>query len=226
MNTYCFFIVCHLKFLYWIKHTHTHTRHVTSSMTPGLHILPTSRNICPSALSYLFTSTQPPWSDQRVQRAWTPLYHVCPLTSFHCFFQKAHRTMCFGLKSQNLCGSVSSSWCFLRCSLNLYHKDFDIRHQHVLVGRWMVHEDLPDTSVSLPTHSCPWQKEKSTSRLRDAWVAQSVKCLPLAQVMILGSWDRAPHCACTQLGSLVLPPLTLVLSFVLCLFLSNKQIKS
>ena len=69
---------------------------------------------------------------------------------------------------------------------------------------------------------CLWQKEKSTSRLRGAWVAQSAKCLPLAQVMILGSWDRAPHCACTQLGSLVLPPLTLVLSFVLCLFLSNK----
>ena len=26
-----------------------------------------------------------------------------------------------------------------------------------------------------------------------AWVAQSVKHLPLAQVMISGSWDQAPH---------------------------------
>ena len=28
---------------------------------------------------------------------------------------------------------------------------------------------------------------------RGAWVAQSVKCLPSAQVIISGSWDRALH---------------------------------
>ena len=28
---------------------------------------------------------------------------------------------------------------------------------------------------------------------RDAWVAQSIKHLPLAQIMIPGSWDGVPH---------------------------------
>ena len=37
-----------------------------------------------------------------------------------------------------------------------------------------------------------------------AWVAQSVKCLPLAHVMISRSWDRAPRGAPSS-GSLLLP---------------------
>ena len=47
-----------------------------------------------------------------------------------------------------------------------------------------------------------------------AWVAQWVEPLPSAQVMIPGSWDRAPHRALCSVGSL-LPPLPLCLS--LCL---------
>ena len=43
------------------------------------------------------------------------------------------------------------------------------------------------------------------------WVAQSVKHLPLAQVMILGSWDPAAHGALCSVGSLLLPlPLPLL----------------
>ena len=39
----------------------------------------------------------------------------------------------------------------------------------------------------------------------DAWVAQSIKHLPLAQVMTPGSWDRVPHWAPCSVGSLLLP---------------------
>ena len=41
--------------------------------------------------------------------------------------------------------------------------------------------------------------------LLGAWVAQSVKHLPSAQVMILGSLDRAPYLAASSVGSLLLP---------------------
>ena len=40
--------------------------------------------------------------------------------------------------------------------------------------------------------------------LMGAWVAQLVKCLPLAQVMIPGSWDQALHGSLLR-GSLLLP---------------------
>ena len=39
-----------------------------------------------------------------------------------------------------------------------------------------------------------------------AWVVQSVKHLPLAQVMIPRSWDRVPHQAPCSVESLLLPP--------------------
>ena len=39
---------------------------------------------------------------------------------------------------------------------------------------------------------------------RDTWVAQSVKHLPSAQVMISGSWDGALHQAPCSVGSLIL----------------------
>jgi len=63
-----------------------------------------------------------------------------------------------------------------------------------------------------------WQPLEN-NRVRE-WMAQSVKCLPLAQVMILGSWDRAPYQAPCSVGNLLLPlPLLLpllVLSLYLC----------
>ena len=42
-------------------------------------------------------------------------------------------------------------------------------------------------------------------RLPGAWVAQWVKCLPSARVMIPGSCNRVPHRAPTSMGSLLLP---------------------
>ena len=41
--------------------------------------------------------------------------------------------------------------------------------------------------------------------MKGAWVAQLVKRLPSAQVMIPGSWDRAPHGVPCSAGSLLLP---------------------
>ena len=58
---------------------------------------------------------------------------------------------------------------------------------------------------------------------RGACLAQSVKCLPSAQVMIPGSWNGAPRWAPCSAGSLLLPlplPLPLLL-LVLSLALSN-----
>ena len=57
-------------------------------------------------------------------------------------------------------------------------------------------------------------------QMRGTWVAQWVKPLPLAQVMISGSWDRAPHRALCSTGSL-LPSLSAYLSAYLW-SLSNK----
>ena len=45
------------------------------------------------------------------------------------------------------------------------------------------------------------------------WVAQSVGCLPVAQVVILGLWDRAPHQAlCFSLSFPLVLSLALLLS--------------
>ena len=61
-------------------------------------------------------------------------------------------------------------------------------------------------------------------KTRDAWVAQSVKCLPLAQIMILGSWDQALNPASCSVENLLLPLLLLLPLFVLArsLSLANK----
>ena len=58
------------------------------------------------------------------------------------------------------------------------------------------------------------------------WMAQSVKCLPSAHVIIPGSLDGAPHWASCSAGSLLLPlPLPLpppdALSLSLCLSLKS-----
>ena len=56
-----------------------------------------------------------------------------------------------------------------------------------------------------------------------AWVAQSVKHLPLAQVMISESWDQALRQAPCSEGSLLLPlPLPLPITCSPSLSLSNK----
>jgi len=58
----------------------------------------------------------------------------------------------------------------------------------------------------------PADEIKQEKQNRDAWVAQSVKHLPLAQVMIPGSWDGALHPAPCSAESLLLPlPLSLLL---------------
>lgn len=56
-----------------------------------------------------------------------------------------------------------------------------------------------------------------------AWVAESIKCLPVAQVMI--PWDRAPRQAPGSAGSLLFPspsPSAPVHAHALLLSLSNK----
>ena len=65
------------------------------------------------------------------------------------------------------------------------------------------------------------QRVKNTStnfrkKEKGAWAAQSVKCLPSAQVMIPGSWNKAPQWAPCSVESQCLP-LPLQLPFVLSL---------
>ena len=55
-----------------------------------------------------------------------------------------------------------------------------------------------------------------------AWLSQSVKHLPWAQVMILGSWDRVPHQAIRLLAQQGVCSSLCLLLHLLVLFLSNK----
>ena len=69
------------------------------------------------------------------------------------------------------------------------------------------------------------QRPHQKGELRGTWVARSVGRLPSARVMILGSWDRAPHRAPCSAESLLLP-LPLPSALPTCaLSLSNKYIK-
>ena len=56
----------------------------------------------------------------------------------------------------------------------------------------------------------------------DAWVAQLLKCLPLAQVMIPGSWDGATI-GLLLWGSLLLSPSAYLYPYLLAHSLSNKK---
>jgi len=60
---------------------------------------------------------------------------------------------------------------------------------------------------------------------RGAWVAQLVKQLPSARVMIPESWDRVPHRAPSSAGSLLLPLTLSPLMLFLSRLLSSKKIK-
>ena len=51
----------------------------------------------------------------------------------------------------------------------------------------------------------PNETNKQKTQDLGTWVAQSVKHLPLAQVMIPESWDGAPHQAPCSVGGLHLP---------------------
>ena len=59
-------------------------------------------------------------------------------------------------------------------------------------------------------------------KTRGAWVAQWLSILPVAQVVILGSWNRVPHQAHHKEPA---SPSAYV-SIPLCVSLMNKQIKS
>ena len=80
---------------------------------------------------------------------------------------------------------------------------------------------------ALHTHPPPSSDTSSLYQERwwDTWVAQSVKHLPSAQVMISGSWDGALGQAPCSVGSLLLPP-PLPPACELSLSLSNKIIRS
>ena len=62
----------------------------------------------------------------------------------------------------------------------------------------------------------------SSVMARDAWVAQSVKHLPSAQVMIPGSWDQVAHQAPCSMGSLLLSLPAPSSAYSLSLSLTNK----
>ena len=66
--------------------------------------------------------------------------------------------------------------------------------------------------ISRTNHDLKSQDVVKSWKIWGAWVPQSVRCPPSAQVMIPGSWDPAPHWALSSAGSLLLPlPLLLPL---------------
>ena len=68
---------------------------------------------------------------------------------------------------------------------------------------WM---SLPaDNTQSKTGSACVKEIPAKETSPGDAWVAQTIKHLPLAQVMIPGPWNPAPHWGPCSAGSLLLP---------------------
>ena len=60
--------------------------------------------------------------------------------------------------------------------------------------RLQIRQPLPGADITVVSAGTRQAISLSkNAKCPDAWVAQSVKCLPSAQVMILESWDQAPH---------------------------------
>ena len=72
--------------------------------------------------------------------------------------------------------------------------------QEQFVPEWEAREGASE--MLQPTCSSPVYRR--VREVQGTWGAQSVKCLPSAQVMIPGSWDRVPHWAPCSVGRLLL----------------------
>ena len=64
--------------------------------------------------------------------------------------------------------------------------------KHLLAQTYISQYDIPKTCLKI-------------MESQGTWVSQSVKCLPLAQVMISGAWDGATQWTPSSVGSLLLP---------------------
>ena len=72
-------------------------------------------------------------------------------------------------------------------------------------GDWNSEPPLVARSWDRPSLLGDSREQIFNNQQRGTWVAQSVKHLPLAQVMISGSWDGAPCQGPCSVGSLFLP---------------------
>ena len=74
--------------------------------------------------------------------------------------------------------------------------------------------NLASPSNVISNHTYHIQTTQLKQKSRDAREAQIIKYLPLAKVMISGSWDQAPHQALCSAGRL---PLLFPAAHALCL---------
>jgi len=86
-------------------------------------------------------------------------------------------------------------------------------------GRDCLGFSLPLPLPLTPTHLHSLSRK---NKITGAWVAQLVKRLPSAQVMVPGSWDGAPHWAPCLAGGLLLPLPLPLLVFLLSFCQINK----
>nr|XP_045726523.2 acyl-coenzyme A thioesterase 9, mitochondrial-like [Mirounga angustirostris] len=102
------------------------------------------------------------------------------------------------------------------------HLKFACLFQYSQLG--LVEEQRIYLSINRQVYSSPLLENELKVHFMGHLGGSVVKRLPLAQVVIPGSWDRAPHWAPCSMGSLLLPlPLPLlVFPLSLCLSLSNK----